>query len=262
VGFRHRRAELALANPFVEDQSHLRPTLVMGLLDVAEAQPIPRRRVSHLCETGRVFIERNGHNLECAAVAFVIAEPVGERKWLKSTRSRPISTPSNITSPRSPAAAGIDLPASPSRRSPAVLAAGRKATSASAGDIDHGWTARFGLLNLAMVKSLGIEGKVYAGIFAILPEKISGDTSRRRNIPTSACCPPPCAISRWSSMRRLRSDRPKDAREARPRCRRQHLRARVCVSAFDVYTGARRARGQTRAWPSPRVPLARPDAHR
>ena len=34
----------------------------------------------------------------------------------------------------------------------------------------RGWTARFGLLNLAMVRSLGIEGKVYAGIFAILPD--------------------------------------------------------------------------------------------
>ena len=44
----------------------------------------------------------------------------------------------------------------------------------------HGWTARFGLLNLAMVKSLGIEGKVYAGIFAILPEKITAETARRR----------------------------------------------------------------------------------
>jgi phenylalanyl-tRNA synthetase beta chain len=31
---------------------------------------------SHLCEIGRVFIERNGQNLECAAVAFVIAEPM------------------------------------------------------------------------------------------------------------------------------------------------------------------------------------------
>ena len=36
--------------------------------------------------------------------------------------------------------------------------------SAAAGNIEHGWTARFGLVNLAMAKSLGVEGKVYAGI--------------------------------------------------------------------------------------------------
>ena len=39
--------------------------------------------------------------------------------------------------------------------------------SAAAGEMAQGWTARFGLLNLAMVKSFGLEGKVYAGIFAI-----------------------------------------------------------------------------------------------
>ena len=52
--------------------------------------------------------------------------------------------------------------------------------SASAGRIEHGWTVRFGLLNLAMVKALGVEGKVYAGIFAILPERIRGDADRSR----------------------------------------------------------------------------------
>jgi phenylalanyl-tRNA synthetase beta chain len=31
-----------------------------------------------------------------------------------------------------------------------------------------------------MVQSLGIAGKVYAGIFAILPEKLTADTARRR----------------------------------------------------------------------------------
>jgi phenylalanyl-tRNA synthetase beta chain len=31
-----------------------------------------------------------------------------------------------------------------------------------------------------MVKSLGVEGKVYAGIFAILPTRLSADSARRR----------------------------------------------------------------------------------
>ncbi|HRP03386.1 MAG TPA: hypothetical protein PLV87_00595, partial [Opitutaceae bacterium] len=41
------------------------------------------------------------------------------------------------------------------------------------------------LLGLSAVKSLGIEGKVYAGVLAVLPEKISADTKRRRYKPLS-----------------------------------------------------------------------------
>jgi phenylalanyl-tRNA synthetase beta chain len=52
--------------------------------------------------------------------------------------------------------------------------------SAFAGDLAQGWTARFGLLDLAMVRNLGIEGKVYGGIFAILPEKVSAESLRKR----------------------------------------------------------------------------------
>ncbi len=74
-------AELALANPFVEDQSHLRPTLVMGLLDSILAQPVARGTPSmQLSEVGRIFVERNGHNLECAAAAFVMADDAA-RQW-------------------------------------------------------------------------------------------------------------------------------------------------------------------------------------
>jgi phenylalanyl-tRNA synthetase beta chain len=166
--------ELALANPFVEDQSHLRPTLVTGLLESLKLNQSRGVVVSRLCETGRVFIERNGHNLECAAVAFIIAEPVGQRSWLKSTRT---PTEDFFTAKHHvaalAAAAGIDFPRQPLAPITGPFFGWQEGHSASTGNIDHGWTARFGLLNLAMVKSLGIEGKVYAGIFAILPESLA-----------------------------------------------------------------------------------------
>jgi phenylalanyl-tRNA synthetase beta chain len=44
----------------------------------------------------------------------------------------------------------------------------------------HGFEARFGLMNLAMVRALGIEGQVMAGIFAILPGKLAGGGGPRR----------------------------------------------------------------------------------
>jgi len=170
--------ELALANPFVDDQSHLRPTLTMGLLESLKLNQSRGVAASCLCETGRVFIERNGQNFECAAVGFIIAESVAERSWLKREPADFYTVKKHVTALA--AAAGIDL-----ARQPLVPVFGpyygwQEGQSAAAGEMAHGWTARFGLLNLAMVKSLGIAGKVYAGIFAILPEKITAETARRR----------------------------------------------------------------------------------
>lgn len=170
--------ELALANPFTEDQSHLRPTLITGLLEslrLNQSRGVPATR---LFETGRVFMERNGHNLECAAVGFIIAEPIGERGWLKREPAD-FYTVKHLVAQLA-AAAGIDFARQPLAASNGGYAGWQEGHSAAAGDIAHGWTARFGLLNLALVKSLGLEGKVYAGIFAILPEKVSAETARRR----------------------------------------------------------------------------------
>ena len=170
--------ELALANPFVEDQSHLRPTLIMGLLGSLQLNQSRGVVASRLCETGRVFIEHNGQNLECAAAGFIIAEPVGERAWLKRESADFYSTKHHVAALA--AAAGIDLSRQPLAPIAGPFFGWQEGHSAAAGNIEQGWTARFGLLNLAMVKSLGLEGKVYAGIFAILPEKITGEAARRR----------------------------------------------------------------------------------
>jgi phenylalanyl-tRNA synthetase beta chain len=170
-------AELVLANPFVEDQSHLRPTLVLGLLETLKLNQSRGVPATRLCETGRVFIERNGHNIECAAVAFVMAED-NERQWHKREPADFYTVKHHVSALA--AAAGIDL-----TRQPLVPVSGsyygwQDGQSAAAGEMAHGWGARFGLLNLAMVKALGVEGKVYAGIFVILPEKISGGMVRKR----------------------------------------------------------------------------------
>ncbi|MCW5549369.1 MAG: phenylalanine--tRNA ligase subunit beta [Opitutaceae bacterium] len=170
-------AELALANPFVEDQSHLRPTLVLGLLDTLRLNQSRGVPATRLCETGRVFVERNGQNLECAAVAFVMAEDTA-RRWRQRPAADFYTVKHHIEALA--VAAGIDL-----SRQPLVPVVGsyngwQEGHSAAAGEMAHGWGARFGLLNLAMVKSLGVEGKVYAGIFVILPEKLGAGLERRR----------------------------------------------------------------------------------
>lgn len=170
--------ELALANPFVDDQSHLRPTLITGLLESLKLNQSRGVVASRLCETGRVFIEHNGQNLECAAVGFIIAEPIGERAWLKREPADFYGTKHHVAALI--AAAGIDLARQPLAPISGPFFGWQEGHSAAAGNIEHGWTARFGLLSLAMVKALGVEGKVYAGIFAILPARLSADAARRR----------------------------------------------------------------------------------
>ncbi len=170
--------ELALANPFVEDQSHLRATLIAGLLESLKLNQSRGISAARFCETGRVFIARNGQNFECAAVAFIIAEDPNARQWLTRAPADFYTVKHLISDLAN--AAGIDLSRQPLTPVHTTHPGWQEGHAAAAGEMVGGWLARFGLLNLALVKSLGIEGKVYAGMFAILPEKLSADATRRR----------------------------------------------------------------------------------
>ncbi len=170
--------ELALANPFVEDQTHLRPTLITGLLEVLKLNQSRGVVVSRLCEVGRVFMESNGQILECAAAAFVLAEPIGARTWHRREAADFYAVKHHVTALA--ALTGVELANEPAADLGGSFIGWQPGHSSAAGDIAQGWAARMGLLNLAMVRSLGIEGNVYAGIFAMLPEKLPTAFSPRR----------------------------------------------------------------------------------
>ncbi len=169
--------ELSLDNPFVSDQSHLRPTLVMGLLDTLKLNQSRGVAVSRLCETGRVFIEHNGQNYECASVAFIIAETT-ERNWRGREAPDFYTVKHHVDALAS--SAGIDFTRQPLTPVTGNYFGWQQGHSALSGDMAQGWAVRFGMLNLAMVKALGIEGKVYAATFSVLPEKLASVSSRRR----------------------------------------------------------------------------------
>jgi len=170
--------ELGLLNPFVEEQSHLRPTLILGLLESLKLNQSRGNHVARLGETGRVFMEVNGTVQECAGVGFIIAENPKARAWL--ARPAPDFHAVKRHVEIIAAQTGIDLTAESLAPVTGAFWGWQEGQAASAGDLKHGWTARFGLLNLAMVRAAGIEGKVWAGMFAILPDKISGESVRRR----------------------------------------------------------------------------------
>jgi phenylalanyl-tRNA synthetase beta chain len=170
--------ELALENPFVADQSHLRPSLVMGLLDTLKLNQSRGVAVSRLAEVGRVFVESNGSNYECAAAAFIIADDP-TRRW-KQRDPADFYTTKHLVGALA-AAAGIDLQGAGLSAVAGPYYGWQEGHSATSGQISEGWTARFGLLNLEMVRSLGVEGKVYAGILAVLPGRLAAATAPRRH---------------------------------------------------------------------------------
>ncbi len=175
--------ELALANPFVDDQSHLRPTLVLGMLEslkLNQSRGVPAAR---LFETGRVFMELNGMVQECVGAAFLLCHNPRERVWL----ARPAPDFYGVKQHMEilAAQAGLDLAGAALVPVRGSFWGWQEGHSAAAGEMDEGWTARFGLLNLAMVRALGVEGTVWAGMFALLPSKLTTPAAHRRFQPFS-----------------------------------------------------------------------------
>ncbi len=175
--------ELGLANPFVDDQSHLRPTLILGILDSLKLNQSRGIAASRLFETGRVFMELNGVVQECVAVGFVLVHNPKDRAWLGRPEPDFYAVKRHVEILAR--AAGLDLAAQPLVPVRGAFWGWQEGQSAAAGEMQDGWTARFGLLNLAMVRAAGIEGKVWAGTLALLPTRLAAAGGHRRYQPFS-----------------------------------------------------------------------------
>ena len=165
---------LALANPFVDDQTHLRTSLIGGLLEslrLNQARGVP---VARLAETGRVFLEREGQLVECVAAAFVIAESSGERSWLRR------ESPDFFTARHHAVALAGLANLRVGELLPAAAHGWQAGHAALASDLRRGWWIGAGLVDLSLTRSLGVEGRVQAGFVALLPELLPARTGVRR----------------------------------------------------------------------------------
>jgi phenylalanyl-tRNA synthetase beta chain len=72
---------LALANPLASDQSHLRPSLIPGLLDVLRFNNARQTGARRFFERGRVFREQDGAVTEYAAIGFVVLLQADSTRW-------------------------------------------------------------------------------------------------------------------------------------------------------------------------------------
>jgi phenylalanyl-tRNA synthetase beta chain len=72
---------LALDNPLQSDQSHLRPSLIPGLLDVLKLNAARGTGATRFFERGHVYREVNGQMIELVSVSFVIIANHISREW-------------------------------------------------------------------------------------------------------------------------------------------------------------------------------------
>ncbi|MBT5901528.1 MAG: phenylalanine--tRNA ligase subunit beta [Opitutaceae bacterium] len=227
-------APLALDNPFVEDQSHLRSTMISGLLDTLKLNQSRGNAVSHLFETGRVFIPQKDVVVECAAVGFVIATD-STAAWKEREASDFYTTKRLIETLATQA--GVDLSRQPHLPDESPASSGwQEGQHTLQGDMRYGWKARFGMLDLAGLKSRGIEGKVLAGVFAILPERLKSGGKRKRFQPFSlqpaALRDVALIVPQSATAGDVLKDLSKVARDVTPKSF-----ALEDVNLFDVYEG-------------------------
>jgi phenylalanyl-tRNA synthetase beta chain len=172
--------ELKLLNPFVEDQSHLRPTLVSGLIESLRLNLSRGNKVTRLFETGRVFLrhEKTGVLLEGVAVAFVISD-LQERAWRANPAPDLFEVKHHIT--QIARIAGISsLKNLILATDPAQPKSWQPQHSAYVGEIRYGWRASFGLVNLQLTSDT--KSKVYGGEFVILPEQLARTVAAHRTL--------------------------------------------------------------------------------
>ncbi|TVR51897.1 MAG: phenylalanine--tRNA ligase subunit beta [Puniceicoccaceae bacterium] len=168
--------ELALANPLNEDQSHLRHSLIPGLLDGLKLNHDRGTGASRLFEVGRTFHEAEGRVFEMVTVGFVIDSPAPGGSW------RDLPEPDFFTVKQLlhdlVRLAGLRLddlvfqPVGPGHPSWQEGHAGLIEA------LPQGYRIRGGLMNLARLREFDLKRKVHAGQFSILPERLREKTVR------------------------------------------------------------------------------------
>ena len=206
---------------------------------------------SRLCETGRVFIEHNGQNFECAAVGVRRSPRTPARRWRRRAPADFYTAKHHVEALA--AAAGIDLSrGSRSCPSPGPSTAGRRATRRPpARSARRAGSARFGLLNLAMAAGARRRGKGSMPGSSRSCRKNSRPAARGRATAISACSRP--ALARPRAGRRRLGARRRTVRARRwprspPGGRRRPSRWRT--SRSSMFTRARACPRARRAWPS------------
>lgn len=163
---------LKLANPFTSDQTHLRVSLVPGLLDSLKLNFARKTGLERVFEVGKVFHEQEGQIFEMLSVAFLIFQPDRSSNW-KKREPTDFYTTKNLLNVLGNCA-GLDLETVGYKSLDWGTSIWQKEQAAHVGNfLEDGFEARLGLLNVNLVKDWDLEGTVLAGSLEVLPETVS-----------------------------------------------------------------------------------------
>ncbi|MCC5807716.1 MAG: phenylalanine--tRNA ligase subunit beta [Opitutales bacterium] len=167
---------LALTNPLASDASHLRPSLIPGLLDCFAFNQARLNPLAPVFETGRVFREYDGKVFEMLSIAFALPRE-GTEGWL---RREPVDFHAVARVVRDIfLLAGVSV--DPARFEPVSGDnAWQAGHAARFGGFKMGFEAAFGVLGLTMTSQWDLRTPVCAGALYFTPEYLKREPRRRR----------------------------------------------------------------------------------
>lgn len=171
---------LALANPLTSDQSHIRPSLIPGLLDALRLNLSAHNEPRRFFEIGRVFRpDRTGALREVVSVAFVVLAEPTTRSW-KSREKLDVFFAKKLCTEIA-AAAGVAeqrlLFGAPDTEQTPLW---QKGHSALATDRARALTIELGLIDAKLALSWDISETVIAGEVLLLQDAFKNPPKRAR----------------------------------------------------------------------------------
>lgn len=230
-GETHER-ELALENPLASDASHLRPSLLPGLLDCLRLNQARHSEVARLFECGRVFRQYEGNVYEVFSVGFVVAGEAAQA-W-KKPESPDFYLASRLVRDLLEAA-GI-LVNNWHFQALETDHAWQSGHAARLGAFKEGYEAKFGLLHLSLTREWDLEVPVVAGAVYFLPEFLQKTPPRASFKPFSLYPPAIRDIAVVVPAATTAGSVEKAVGEAAMRHAGQEMQVES-VGAFDVYSG-------------------------
>jgi phenylalanyl-tRNA synthetase beta chain len=169
---RFSQEALKLANPFTSDQTHLRVSLVPGLLDTLKLNFARKTGMNQVFEVGKVFHEHEGQIFEMVSVAFAIFQPDRVDSW-KAREPVDFYRIKNLLNVMG-GLANLNLEEIGYKGLNWGTSIWQQEHSAHVGEFtENGFEAKLGMLNVNVVKEWDLNGTVLAGVIEILPENVN-----------------------------------------------------------------------------------------
>ena len=167
---RSKAAPLRLSHPLASDQSHLRTSLIPGLLDVLKHNQAHKTAGQRFFEIGRVFREREGQVYELLSTALVLFHPTRDSAWL-SREPEDFYTLKQISLDLLGIRKGRDSKEPLDFKPLCHAAFWQEGHAAFSGDFRKGCEIELGVLSFSESKRRGIVGSIGAVEMVLLPER-------------------------------------------------------------------------------------------